>query len=271
MSERYYLSERLERLAEGGATLIGSEAQHLIRVMRAKVGDTVRLFTGDGTEYTAQIEKIARTEVELRILESRRDEREPEIELTMAVALPKGERQKWLIEKLTELGVRRYIPLSVERYDIKVDENVLQRLRRQVIEASKQCGRSRLMEILPEAPRRKIAELFPFDADKVNTADAAVSNVEPPPLKILCHPISDGAFGQLAFTDFLARFADPASGALRPPKKILLVIGPVGGFTDAEVREAVDDGWPLLDLGRQVYRVETAAVCAASLFLHLAK
>lgn len=270
MSERYYISERRELLAAGRAILTGDEARHLCGVMRAKVGDTVSLFTGDGIEYSGQIERISRAEVELAILDSRADDREPELDLTMAVALPKGDRQKWLIEKLTELGVRRYIPLAVERADIKVDDNVLTRLRRQVIEASKQCGRCRLMEILPEMPRRKIAEIFPFEPVP-NAANHLANNTANDSLKILCHPISDGAFGQVAFVDLLRHFAKNANGDPILAKHLLLVIGPVGGFTDAEVQAAADDGWPILDLGRQVYRVETAAICAASLFLHLAK
>ena len=257
MSERYFLSERRELLAEGRAVLTDSEARHLIRVMRTKIGDEALLFDGSGKEYRGRVERIGRDEVELAVLETRAPENDPEIELTMAVALPKGDRQKWLIEKLTELGVRRYIPLAVERADISVDENVLSRLRRQVIEASKQCGRVRLMEILPEAGRREIAAQFPFE-DPSSPQNANET------LRILAHPISDGAFGQRSFTDFLEQFR--ANGT---PKKILLVIGPVGGFTDAEVQSAVDDGWPLLDLGRQVYRVETAAITAAALFLHL--
>lgn len=268
MSERYFLSERLELLTRGRAVLTGAEAIHLIRVMRAKNGDEVLLFAGDGFEHLARVEKVGRTEVEFQILKSRQDDREPQIELTMAVALPKGDRQKWLIEKLTELGVRRYIPLAAERFDIKVDDNVLTRLRRQMIEASKQCGRSRLMEILPEMSRRQIAERFPFVPAPIGFDPAPA----PRTLKILCHPLADSVFGQISFLELLDRFAP--NGMVRSldlPKKILLVIGPVGGFTDAEVAEAVADGWPILDLGRQVYRVETAAVCAASLFLHFTK
>ena len=242
MSERFYLPD----LAPGRpAVLTGPEAAHLGRVMRAKVGDVVYLFSGDGWEYRARVEAIAHSKIDLAVLDRQHDDREPDLDLTMAVALPKGDRQKWLIEKLTELGVRRYIPLSVQREDIKVDDKVLERLRRQVIEASKQCGRCRLMEIAPAMTREKIVAAFP-----------------PAELNILCHPISDGQFGQVSFAQLAAGFPSV-------PKSALVLIGPVGGFTDDEVRRAVDDRWPILDLSRQVYRVETAAICAASLFLHL--
>ncbi|MDO5565418.1 MAG: RsmE family RNA methyltransferase, partial [Planctomycetia bacterium] len=140
----------------------------------------------------------------------------------------------------------------VERQDVKFDANVGKRLERQVIEASKQCGRLRLMEIGPELSRREIIDWLP----KEEQVDL---------LKILSHPISDGAFGQLSFGQFMERFT--ASGLF--PRRILIAIGPVGGLTHAEVQEAVDDQWDTLDLGEQVYRVETAAIVAASLFLHM--
>ncbi len=75
--------------------------------------------------------------------------REPRVELTLAVALPKGERQKWLVEKLTELGAARLVPLITERGVAQPVEAAMVRLRRAVIEASKQCERNRLMEIAP--------------------------------------------------------------------------------------------------------------------------
>jgi 16S rRNA (uracil1498-N3)-methyltransferase len=87
--------------------------------------------------------------VELTVLETREDDREPDLALTAIVALPKGDRQKWAIEKLTELGVRRFIPLDAERADVKFDSSVLERLQRQTLEASKQCGRLKLMDVLP--------------------------------------------------------------------------------------------------------------------------
>ncbi len=257
MSERFYIDP--QDLSSSKAILKGSEAVHLTKVMRARVGDEIFLFTGDGLEYRGCIESIGHAMAEIEILETRVNDGEPEIDLTMAVALPKGDRQKWLIEKLTELGVRRFIPLRAKRSDIRVDHSVLDRLKRQVIEASKQCGRCYLMEILPEMSREEIASQFPFTNETLGDDSFAV----------LCHPISDGYYHQVSFLDLLADFS--SKNGLQVPKKILLIIGPVGGFSEDEVMAACRDGWPILDLGRQVYRVETAALCAASLFLHLAR
>ena len=253
MSTRYYWEEAGGPGSES-ATLTGDEARHLIRVMRAKPGDEFLLFDGKGYEYRAEAAEIGRGSVRLRILETREVCNDPEIELSAAVALPKGDRQKWLIEKLTELGVRRFVPLETERADIRVDGGVLTRLRRQVVEASKQCGRSRFMEILPPMPRREAAR-----------ACETASRVAPQ--FVLAHPVSDGAFGQISFLDFLRRSF--TEGEWRGAKHFFLAVGPVGGFSDREVQEAADDGWPILDLGKEVYRVETAAITAAALFLHL--
>ncbi len=253
MSARYYWEDGAGKESRS-ALLTGDEAHHLIRVMRAKPGDEFLLFDGKGYEYRAEAAEIGRGSVRLEILEAMEICNDPEIELSAAVALPKGERQKWLIEKLTELGVRRFVPLEAERADIKTDAGVLARLRRQVVEASKQCGRSRFMEILPPMPRREAAAVCAAGSDT-------------PPLSVMAHPISDGAFGQLSFLDFLRR--DFRGGRWEGAKHIFLAVGPVGGFSDREVQEAADDGWPILDLGKEVYRVETAAITAAALFLHL--
>ncbi|MBR5757757.1 MAG: RsmE family RNA methyltransferase, partial [Thermoguttaceae bacterium] len=122
MSDLYYIaSEERAALQDGIAVLTDAEARHLTRVMRKKVGDEADLFDGSGKEYRARIESIARDRVELKVLETREDDREPDLALTAIMALPTGDRQKWAIEKLTELGVRRFIPLDAERADVKFD------------------------------------------------------------------------------------------------------------------------------------------------------
>lgn len=291
MSDHFYVSEHKDLLDKGRAVLTGAEAQHIARVLRMKPGEELLLFDGSGREFVSVIDEVRKNQVDCSIREVRFTDKEPEVELTMAVALPKGERQKWLIEKLTELGVRRYIPVRCERADVKFDDDVLDRLRRQVIEASKQSGRLRLMEILPEMSRREIAVKFPFDggdstdgsvgvsvsagasvpvgASASGSADdltkESLSGSADDLVKIMTHPISDGFFGQKSFPELIHELNMRGT----KPRRVLVVVGPVGGWTDAEVQEAVDDGWPTLDLGKQVYRVETAAIVAAALFLHL--
>ena len=285
MSDLYYIApEERGLLNEGVAVLTGSEAQHLTRVMRKKVGEEADLFDGSGKEYRARIESIARDRVELTVLETREDDREPDLALTAIVALPKGDRQKWAIEKLTELGVRRFIPLDADRADVKFDSSVLERLQRQTLEASKQCGRLKLMDVLPSIKPAELPGLVEIlnariagkSVDEANCSELASAiaerfdgtglfdEIEPNAavLRVVAHPISDGAFGQKSFMQLVR--ARPQA-----PDAVLILIGPVGGFADHEVQSAVEQGWEPLDLGKQVYRVETAAIVAAALFLHL--
>ena len=112
MSERFFVHVPItgER-----ATLTGEEARHLSGVMRARIGDEVTLFDGLGSECAAHVAAIQKQSVELSISAGARCLRELAFELTLAVALPKGDRQKWLVEKATELGATRLIPLITAR------------------------------------------------------------------------------------------------------------------------------------------------------------
>src|SRR4249920_1009156 len=100
MSDRFFST----RPITGSSALLDSpEAHHLLHVMRASVDDTVTLFDGSGAEFEAVVDKLLRTEVDLRIVARHDIDRELPFELIVGVALPKGDRQKWIVEKLTEL------------------------------------------------------------------------------------------------------------------------------------------------------------------------
>src|SRR6478609_1438469 len=111
MSERFYSPHPI---TAGCMMLDGPEAHHLLHVMRASVGDEVTLFDDSGAEFKATVETLRRADAELRIIERREIDRELPFELVVGVALPKGDRQKWLVEKLTELGVTALVPLITE-------------------------------------------------------------------------------------------------------------------------------------------------------------
>jgi 16S rRNA (uracil1498-N3)-methyltransferase len=149
MADRYFVESPI---AGDRAQLVGSEAHHLLHVMRAKRGDSVTLFDGSGDQFTARIETLGRSDVELEVLQRETVDRELPIRLTLGVALPKGDRQRWLVEKATELGVTCLKPLVTERSNEHQSDASLSKLRRAVIEASKQCGRNRLMEVSEPTP-----------------------------------------------------------------------------------------------------------------------
>jgi len=231
MPQRYFSQSPL---AGDRALLAGPEAHHLVHVMRAGPGDRVVLFDGSGAEYDAVVERPGRSEVELRLTARREVDRELGVDITLGVALPKGDRQRWLVEKAVELGVRRLVPLATERSVAQPVEHALKRLRRTVIEASKQCGRNKLMEI---GPSQKLADY--------------VTAPDPGSLRLLAHPLPH-----------------PESGPLQTPppnRGAYLAVGPEGGFTDHEVATATAAGWQLVDLGPRTLRVETAALVLVTL------
>lgn len=212
----------------------GAEAHHLLHVMRARTGSPVVLFDGSGDEFTAEITELGRSEAVLAITGRTTVDRELPFQLVLAVALPKGDRQRWLVEKAVELGVSRLVPLVTERGVAQPRESAIQRLQRAGIEASKQSGRNRLMEI-------GAAQEWAHFAKSCQHAQT----------RLIAHP-SGGL---------------PASRVqIQPgPGPIAIAVGPEGGFSDEEIEIARRCGWQTVDLGPRILRVETAALAMATL------
>jgi 16S rRNA (uracil1498-N3)-methyltransferase len=226
MSERYYVETPL---GPGPVELDGPEAHHLASVCRARPGDAIRLFNGDGREYLARVVSAERRRVALEVVAVSSPERELPFPLEVATPLPKGDRAQFLIEKLTELGVGSFVPLLTRRSVVHPREAKLEKLQRHVIEASKQCGRNVLMEV-------KLLEKWESYARRADL----------PGLRVLAHP--GGATRE----------------PLAPADGMTLAVGPEGGFTDEEVELARSAGWRLVDLGPRILRVETAALVLAA-------
>jgi 16S rRNA (uracil1498-N3)-methyltransferase len=228
MAERFYTSDAL---GFGEYALDGAEAHHLSTVRRLAPGERITLFNGDGQEYAAEILGVSRKSVALNILSASAVDRELPFSLIVASALPKGDRADYLIEKLTELGVTRFVPLVATRSVVIPKESSVAKFGRAVIEASKQCGRNRLMAIDP-----------PLGVtDFLERADSAGA-------RLFLHPTAND----------LAQVARPGGGAT-------IAIGPEGGFTPDEVAAATAAAWTVAGLGSRILRIETAAVAAASL------
>ena len=225
MSDRYFVETPI---TGGQVSLIGPEAHHLIHVMRARRGDKIVLFDGGGAEFSARVEQLGRNDVELTVLSREDVDRELPFALILGVALPKGDRQKWLVEKAVELGVSRVIPLKTQRSVAQPVRQALERLRRTVIEASKQCGRNRLMEIVE-----------PLDFSDY------VDETRNQPCRLLAHP--DGTVECVKHTESLSQ-------------NVYIAVGPEGGFSDEEVTLALQAGWHVIDLGPRILRIETAAM-----------
>ena len=226
MSDRFFFDGPLSR---GDVTLEGPEAHHLVAVRRFAAGGTVTLFNGDGHEYPAVVVDVGRKRVMLHVNGVESPDRELGYSLHIAAALPKGDRGDFLIEKLTELGATDFTPLLAERSVVKADDGKVDKLRRAVIEASKQCGRNVLMRV--HAPAR----WMDWCARQTGR-------------RLIAHP------------------GGTADRPIPRPRGATVAVGPEGGFTDAEVGLAVATGWERLSLGPRILRVETAALAVAVLF-----
>jgi 16S rRNA (uracil1498-N3)-methyltransferase len=215
------------RITADSFTIDGEEASHLLHVMRKKEGDEIRLVDGLGTAYDARIESVAKHAASGSVLRSYAGHHEPALRLTLAVGLLKNPSKfDFIVEKVTELGVYEIIPLSTERTIPSHDKS--DRWQKLALAAMKQSGRSFLPHVHPvRSLKELLADPRPFDR------------------KLIAHerPL-DGA---------------PTPAFLSTASAVILV-GPEGGFSDAEVEAAAAAGYRPWYLGERRLRTETASV-----------
>ncbi len=240
-----------ESLPEAGAafTLRGDEAHHMLNVVRVRVGEEVSLFDGSGAVACARLLQGRRGEATLQVLSVESVDVEAPRKLTIACSLPRATRMDFLVEKCCELGVARFVPMVARRSvvdPLERQENHLARWRRIALEAAKQCGRTRLMEI---------TAVLPFESALLTREPTGLSRVEEPAARMIASPAPRGTG--------LAEFA----AGLRPGQDVIAFIGPEGGFTPEEVVLAAQIGCAAVSLGPRILRVETAAVALAACLL----
>ena len=209
----------------------GEEFLHLSHVMRKAPGDRLTVVDGCGTAYAVTIREIAHRTAYCDIREVLPRLHEPRTEVTLGVALLKqGGNFDYIIEKVTELGVSRIVPLATERAVRRHGRE--DRWQHIALAAMKQCGRCLLPAILPVTPFAEFIQGFPPDTVKCI-----------PHEKILEPLIGPALAGE-------------------SPAAVALAIGPEGGFTEEEVDAAVLAGFRVVSLGPRRLRTETAAVVA---------
>lgn len=246
MSERFFVP------AIGETTRIeGVEAHHLLHVLRARLSERVTLFDGSGREAVAEIVDLRRREVETRTLEVSDVDRELPLRIEIAMPLPKGDRAGFLVEKLTELGAARLTPIVTERSVSSASGSAKaekpEKLLRRSIDACKQCGRNRLLEI---GEPMAFAEILAKDRDAVRWIAHAQG------------PAAHGVAAEALTGQDLSQ-ADA--------KRVIVLVGPEGGFTQDEMALATSAAWQPVGIGRTILRMETAAIAIASVIAATAK
>jgi len=252
MSQRFYSSDPL--IIGDEIELQGSEHHHLAHVMRVSVDDDITLFDGRGDEFGATVRKLGKRTATLEVTERRRVDCELPVRIHLAVALPKGDRQRWMVEKLVELGVSSLTPIIATRGVANPNNGVLNRLRRTVIEASKQCGRNRLMEITVGQGAvdffiEGVEHSMEWNAAAKTEADDSPHIIP----RLLAHPNATPGVRDAIDQSRWEQISD-----------IWVAVGPEGGWTDEETEAAREHRWQTVQLGKRILRIETASVYLAS-------
>jgi 16S rRNA (uracil1498-N3)-methyltransferase len=239
---RFYLPP--ENWNPGALILTGSEAHHARDVIRLKRGDKAVLFDGRGREITGEIVDVRRGKIDLRKLNE--NETPPlRCHVALAQAIPKGKNMELIVQKAAELGAAEIFPLISARTIVDLDEKEARRKQAKwqtvAIEAAKQCGQNWLPQV--HVPRT----LKDFFSESSTCLDLRlIGSLQP---------------GALHLKKVLADFSTEHE---RLPRSVLMLIGPEGDFTPAELALARSHGCLPITLGPIVLRVETAALYCLS-------
>ncbi|HSS18540.1 MAG TPA: 16S rRNA (uracil(1498)-N(3))-methyltransferase [Pyrinomonadaceae bacterium] len=241
---RFYAPPSAFNLKLSSVTLAEEEARHLRDVLRLKVGDEVSVFDGAGKEFQCRVIESRRNRAELELVGETEPLRpESPLQLTLAVALLKGEKFDLVVQKTTELGVSQIVPVVTKLADVRLRDNVdttkrVTRWQRIALEAAKQSGRAFVPTIAA-----------PVDfAELVQESSTAV---------------------RIMFTERDGQSWNQTQSSLEKVEALTALIGSEGGWTNDELSLAQEAGWKLVTLGGRTLRAETAAIAVATLLQHL--
>ncbi len=235
---RFFVPE--DCIKGGTAVLTSDQAHHLRDVLRLRAGDEVELFDGSGSSYSGKIRSCG-PRVRIELVERIDASPESGNSLTLAAALVKPDRFELILQKGTELGVARFLPLETRYSTVRIPpaklHSRMERWQRIVREASKQSRRAKMPEIEQPCPFARLL-----------TSQDYVKHV-----KVLLYE--------------RAREGLDAASVIGGP--VLLCIGPEGGWDDSEAQAAGRAGFRIVTLGSRILRAETAAIAAVSIFQFL--
>ncbi len=224
-----------QALRSGASFILEPEpSRHVARALRMAVGDALTLFDGRGGEYPATIETIGKKHVTVVTGAHDPVECESTLAVHLGIALSRGDRFDWVVQKATELGVHSIAPLESERTGVRLRGDrvgkKLEHWRQIAISACEQCGRNRIPQIDEPQPL----------ADWVDRTEAAA--------RLVLHP-----------------GGGPLQAGQAPPASVALLVGPEGGLGDAEIEHTRARGYQSLSLGPRVMRTETAPLAALAI------
>lgn len=223
-------------ISGGTVTLDADETRHLRDVLRLRAGDEIAVFDGEGNEFSARVETTAKGGAQVAILD-RIEPSAPEspVSVTLASVVIPGDKYDLIVQKAVELGVVNFVPLASARSEVKLKDlgKKLTRWRRIALDAAKQCGRATLMSI------GEPAEVGEF--------------------------LKRGHEGERIF---FAERSGSGLPSLEQARQLIVVIGPKGGWDDAEIENAKRNDFSIVTLGGRIMRAETAAIALTAILQH---
>jgi len=240
---RFFVSG--ESLQEEQVVLRGKQAHQIRDVLRLKAGEHIIVLDNQGAEFEVALTAVERNEVKGQVVEKRQAAGEPDVKITLYQSLLSRDKFEWVLQKCTEVGVSRFVPMITQRSLVRDCDSItaskLGRWRRIITEAAEQSHRGRIPELeMPVNLEQGLDELKDVD------------------LALIASP---GAEGE-GLRSCLRGCGESKQVA------VALFIGPEGGFTDSEMERGRAGGAVPFSLGRRILRTETAAVVASSVILY---
>jgi 16S rRNA (uracil1498-N3)-methyltransferase len=239
--QRYFLPPEQFHPATQTVTIEGDDAHHLIRVMRAAINDKVICSNGVDREVLVRISELDKGQVTAEIVEELPMDAEAAVQVWIAQSLPKGDKMETIIQKGTEIGAARFLPFLSERtivqYDAKKEAKRTERWQKIAKEAAEQAHRNRVPQVESVYSWKQLLQC-------AKEADVAW----------ICYEKEDGQQLKPAIQQA------QTSGKLGPGKQVLIAVGPEGGFTEQEIKQAEEAGFASVSLGARILRTETAAM-----------
>ena len=238
---RFFINPEL--ISDSSIAIPNDISSQIRKVLRLKEGERVLFLDNRGWSYLSELHYVSEKDIRAEVIEKNPAAGEPNCKVSLYISLTQREKFEWILQKCTEAGVSRIIPMITERTLIrKASDTTGKQQRREAIlrEAAEQCGRGLIPELFPPisiAQAQKESEkydaaLFCWETEKQNTIHKFFRSTE------------------------------------NPIRNIALMIGPEGGFSEEEADEIIEHKWTPVTLGDRIYRMETAALVSVVLALY---